>query len=286
MVDYKYKNLYWKPHIDKQLKIITDDGNITFANKDINWEYFELTESLCCEQQLKFGLCESSVLKFKISNSFIPLTGKWLTVTETLNKNTDEPFCYGRYKVFSDVPTADKRYRDITAYDAMYDILETDVTQWYNNILPNVNTKLTLKQFRTNFISYFHLQQQDVTLVNDNMVIERTLEPEQISGKDVITAICEINGCFGHIGRDGKFHYIYLPQNIQGLYPSNTLYPDHAPKWLIQSETGHLYPQDPKSTKLGDGVYISCKYEDFLCKKIDKIQIKQQEDDIGYIYGE
>lgn len=286
MVDYKYKDLYWKSHIDKQLKITTDDGSVTFTNKDINWEDFELTESLCCEQQLKFGLCEASALKFKISNSFIPLTEKWLTVTETLNKNTDVPFWYGRYKVFSDVPTADKKYRDITAYDAMYDILETDMTQWYNNILPNENTKLSLKQFRTNFISYFHLQQQDITLINDNMIIERTLEPEQISGKDVITAICEINGCFGHIGRDGKFHYIYLSQGIQGLYPSNTLYPDHAPNWLIQSETGHLYPQDPKSTKLGNGVYINCKYEDFLCKKIDKIQIKQQENDIGYIYGQ
>lgn len=286
MVDYKYKDLYWKTHIDKQLKITADDRSITFTNENINWESFELIESLCCDSQLKFGLCESSVLKFKISNTFIPLVGKWLTVTETLENYKDTPIQLGRYKVFSDIPTADRRYRDITAYDAMYDILETDITQWYNNVLPDENRKLTLKQFRSNFISYFHLQQKDVTLVNDNMVIERTLQPEQISGKDVITAICEINGCFGHIGRDGKFHYIYLPQDIQGLYPSNTLYPDHASEWLIQSETGHLYPQDPKSTKLGNGVYISCKYEDFICKKINKIQIKQQEDDIGYIYGE
>ena len=286
MVDYKYKDLYWKTHIDKQLKITADDRSITFTNEDINWESFELIESLCCDSQLKFGLCESSVLKFKISNTFIPLVGKWLTVTETLENYTDTPIQLGRYKVFSDIPTADRRYRDITAYDVMYDILETDITQWYNDVLPNENRKLTLKQFRSNFISYFHLQQKDITLVNDNMIIERTLQPEQISGKDVITAICEINGCFGHIGRDGKFHYIYLPQDIQGLYPSNTLYPDHASEWLIQSETGHLYPQDPKSIKLGNGVYISCKYEDFICKKINKIQIKQQEDDIGCIYGE
>lgn len=286
MVDYKYKDLFWKSHIDKQLNITTDDGSVTFTNKDINWESFELSEILVDNDGLKFGSCKHGTVKFKTSNTFISLAGKWLTVTETLENYTDTPIQLGRYKVFSDVPTADRRYRDITAYDAMYDILETDITQWYNNILPNTNTKLTLKQFRSNFISYFHLQQEDITLVNDSMIIERTLEPEQISGKDVITAICEINGCFGHIGRDGKFHYIYLPQDIQGLYPSNTLYPDHAPEWLIQSETGHLYPQDPKSTKLGNGIYINCKYEDFICKKIDKIQIKQQEDDIGCIYGE
>lgn len=299
MVDYKYKDLFLKSHVDKQLLIATDDGLFTATNPDINWENFELTESLCSESELRFGSCEASMVKFQIRNAFIPLAGKWLTITETLEENTDFPFQYGRYKVFSDVPTADKEYRDIVAYDAMYDILNADVAAWYNTLLPNKESTVTLKQFREFFLRHFELAEvlpkigEDDAgnplygLVNDSMIVGRAIQPEQISGKDVITAICEINGCFGHIGRDGKFYYIYLPQDIQGLYPANFLYPDHVPEewdYLPQAETGHLYPQDPKGEWMGSGRYIKCQYEDYVVRQINKVQIRKEENDIGTIY--
>ena len=299
MVDYKYKDLFYKRNIDKQLKITTDDGSFAATNSDINWENFELEESLCSESELRFGRCETSVVKFQIKNAFLPLIGKWLTVSETLAGNEDVPFVYGRYKVFSDVPTADKEYRDITAYDAMYDIIGADVADWYNTLLPDKDRKVTMKQFRQSFMAHFGLEWVDPVLstdsagnavyglVNDDMTVEKTIEPSEISGKDVITSICEINACFGHIGRDGKFHFIYLPQEIQGLYPANDLYPDHAPDYLpYQQKTGHLYPQEPKTSNLGKGSYIKCQYEDFLTKSIDRLQIRQEENDIGCVYGE
>lgn len=289
MVDHKYKELFWKSHVDKRLKIATDDGIFTAINSDIHWEDFELTESLCSESQLRFGSCEASSIKFQIRNAFIPLAGKWLTVTETIDGNTDVPFQYGRYKVFSDKPTADSEYRDIIAYDAMYDIINTDVSEWYNSILPQKDSTVTLKQFRESFVRHFGLTEvlPKGGLVNDNMTVERTIEPEQISGKDVITAICEINGCFGHIGRDGKFYYIYLPQDIQGLYPADFLFPDHVPEqwdYLSQAGTGHLYPQDPKVTKMGSGRYIKCQYEDYVVRTVNRLQIRKEENDIGRIY--
>lgn len=291
MVDHKYKELFWKSHVDKRLKIATDDGIFTAINSDIHWEDFELTESLCSESQLRFGSCEASSIKFQIRNAFIPLIGKWLTVTETLDGDTEAPFQYGRYKVFSDKPTADREYRDIIAYDSMYDIINTDVSAWYNSILPQKDSTVTLKQFRESFVRHFGLTEvlPKGGLANDNMAVERTIEPEEISGKDVITAICEINGCFGHIGRDGKFHYIYLPQDIQGLYPADFLFPDHVPEqwdYLSQAETGHLYPQDPKGTRMGVGKYIKCQYEDYVVRTINRMQIRMEENDIGKIWPE
>lgn len=291
MVDYKYKDLFTKSHVDKQLRIAADDGLFTAINPDINWENFELTESLCSESELRFGSCEASMVKFQIRNAFIPLSGKWLAITETLDGNADVPFQYGRYKVFSDVPTADKEYRDITAYDSMYDILDADMAAWYNSILPEENSTVSLRQFRTSFIRHFGLTEvvPEGGLVNDSMVVERTIQPEQISGKDIITAICEINGCFGHIGRDGKFHYIYLQQDIQGLYPADFLFPDHVPaQWdyLSQAETGHLYPQDPKGERMGTGRYIKCQYEDYVVRTINRLQIRMEENDIGKIWPE
>lgn len=264
MVDYKYKDLFYKRNIDKQLKIVADDGLFTATNSDIKWENFELTESLCSDSELHFGSCEPSMVKFQVLNDFIPLSGKFLTVTEVLSEKTDEPFRYGKYKVLSDKPTADKEYRDIVAYDAMYDILSADTASWYNTILPNKDSTVTLKQFRENFLQHFGLAEvaPEGGLVNDGMTVERTIEPEQISGKDVIMAICEINGCFGHIGRDGKFHYIYLEQK--------------------ETEDSDLQTQGIEN--IGENAYIKCKYEDYVVRGIDKLQIRQEKNDIGAIY--
>jgi len=284
MVDSPYFELFQKDSVDKQLKIEFDGGVIT--NEELHNQQFELTESLCSESELRFGSCEASMIKFKISNIFIPLKDKWLTVSITLDGNTKERFLIGKYKVYSDAPTADKKFREITAYDLMYDIINLDAKDWYNFILPEDDSTVSMKQFRTSFIRYFGFHQEDVELINDDMLVKKTINPDTISGKDVITAICEINGCFGHIGRDGKIKYIYLPQMIQGLYPANNLYPDHAPDYLpYQQETGHLYPQSPKSTKTGKGFYISCSYEDFITKEIKKLQIRKEENDIGIIVG-
>lgn len=284
MVDSPLFDLFQQDSVDKQLRMEFDGGTIT--NEELHNQQFELIESLCSESELRFGSCEASSIKFKISNIFTPLKDKWLTVSMVLNGNTAEPFLIGKYKVYSDVPTADRRYREVSAYDAMYDIINSDVADWYNSILPKNDSTVKLKKFRTSFINHFGLEQENFNLINDNMIVEKTIDPSEISGKDVITAICEINGCFGHIGRNGKFKWIYLPQAIQGLYPANDLYPDHAPDYLpYQQETGHLYPQNPKSARIGKGLYISCKYESFITNEIKKLQIRQEENDIGCIYG-
>ena len=288
MVNYKYADLFLQSHVEKQLKIVTDDGKVTITNKDLYFENFELNESLCSESELTFGCCEASSVKFRIANVFTPLKNKWFAITTVLDGNTDEPFKIGRYKVYSDVPTADRRYRDIVAYDSMYDIINANVAKWYESL----TFPMTLKAFRNSFFAYLGIEQEEITLVNDNMIVEKTVTPnskdgtyEKMSGKDVITSICEINGCFGHINHDGKFRYVYLEQSIQGLYPANDLYPDHAPDILPQSKTGHLYPQTPKGNKIGKSFYKSADYEDFIVEPITKLQIRKEENDIGVIVG-
>jgi len=128
MVDFKYADSFLGDSVDKQLHIEFDGGTIT--NEEIHSENFELSEGLCSSEQLRFGACESSSIKFRISNITTALKDKALTVTETLDGKTDVSFPFGQYKVYSDKPTADRRYRDITAYDAMYDILHAEVKEF------------------------------------------------------------------------------------------------------------------------------------------------------------
>ncbi len=292
MVDYQYSSLFLKDSVDKQLNIVSDDGKINITNTELHQEKFELTESLCSESELTFGACEAGMIKFTVSNVFLPMKGKWLTAKMTLDGHKDKPFQIGRYKVYSDTPTADRTCRDVVAYDALYDILSSDVADWYNQILPQKDSTVTLKQFRDSFFNHFGVEQEEVSLVNDEMIIEKTVEVtasssgssdtaekstigEAMSGKEVLSCILEINGCMGNIGRDGKFRYVYLTQEMQGLYPANDLYP-----------ADDLYPRNPKSTSISKSQYISAQYEDYIVRTIDKLQIREKENDIGVIVGD
>jgi hypothetical protein len=274
VVNYQYAELFKKDSIDKQLTIETDDKTTKITNVELHQEQFELTESICSESELTIGSCEAAVLKFTVSNIFLPMKDKMITVKTVIDNNTSNPFQIGRYKVYSDTPTADRTKRDIVAYDRLYDVINADVAEWYNTLLPEKDSTTTMKAFRDSFFGYFGIEQADAQLVNDDMKVEKTVEPEELSGATVLNCICEINGCFGHIGRDGRFHYIYLEQEIQGLYPRNNLYP-----------ADDLYPREPKSTRISKSLYISAQYEDFLVKTIDKLQIRKEEDDIGVIVG-
>lgn len=271
MIDYEFKDLLLNDDIDKQILIEYDTGQLT--NNEIPMDELSVEESICSEESLVFGTCEASVLKFTCNNVFEELKNKWLNVTTT-PKGATTTFQIGQYKVYSDIPTADRKKRNVVAYDALYDVLQADVAEWYNDVLPLETTTVTLKKFRDKFFAHFGIEQEEATLINDDMVVAKTIQPEELSGKVVLNAICEINGCFGHIGRNGKFKYVYLEPIREGLYPSETLYPSE-----------NLYPAEPNTARLSTGTYISASYEDYLVEKITKFHIRKEEDDIGAIIG-
>ena len=268
MIDYKYQDLFLEDSVDKQLKISFDGGEIT--NTDIFSETMQITESICSDSQISFGNCEASIFKITVANINIPLEGKWISVSMVLNGKEDDPFIFGTYKVSSFKPSADRSKRELIAYDAIKDILDADVTNWYTSL----QFPLSLKSFRNSFFAYIGIEQEYSSLVNDNMTVEKTIESDEISGKLIINAICEINGCFGVMSRQNKFRYIELALNQFGLYPRNDIYP-----------ADDLYPVEPSGRKISNSLWIDCEYEDYLVEKIDKLQVRNEENDVGAIVG-
>ena len=255
--------LFKQDSIHKQIQIQYSGGVI--SNSEIHSENFELTESICTENTLKFGCCEASCLKFRISEAK-PQIGETIAVTMFLDNKMVNSYQIGIYKVFSVKPTADRRYKDVVAYDALYDVINSDVSDWYNSL----DFPLTMREFRSSFFSNFGIAELSAYLPNDGMWIEETIKPSVLSGKDVLSAILELNGCFGKITRSNNFEYIFLQQGIQGLYPSNDLYPSDS-----------LYPRETETKNIKKSLYISCQYEDFTTQNIDSVQIRQEENDIG-----
>lgn len=253
---------------DKQY--LFDFGDFALTNDQLYDESLTLTESICKEDTLRFGCCEASILQFRVVNTVQSMKGCRCVLSVTV-EGANASAVIGTYTVESDKPTADRYYRDVTAYDDMYDIINVNVAEWYNSL----TFPMTLKAFRDSFFRYWGIEQEVAELVNDGMVVTETIKPSELSGQTVITAICELNGCFGRIGRDGKIHYVFLRPHEGTLYPAVDLYPADA-----------LYPAENEKNTIPKARYISCKYEDYKTALIDKVQIRQEENDIGAIVGE
>jgi hypothetical protein len=275
MIKHDLADLFRQNSIHKKFVINYDGGTIT--NSDLLMEEFSLEESLCSEEELRFGSCEASVIRFPISNVFTSLNGKVLDVSVVLDHNEDKPLKIGKYKVASDIPTADRKRKDITAYDALYDVINADVADWYNALLPNNDSTVTLKQFRDSFFDYFGIEQVEVALVNDAMIVTKTIQPAELSGSMVANAICELNGCFGHINRDGLMDYVFLKGFTEAVYPSDDLYPAED-----------LFPEDSNYHSYTKSDYPSggCNYQEYVVREITGLEIRQDEESAGVFVGE
>lgn len=281
MINSSLKEKYWDSSTDKQMVISVVGTNQKIDNSMLEIGTFALEESLCSESELKFGACEANCVKFTARNTAGNIIGKTISIEETIDGDSENPMPYGVFKVASDVPTADRTKRQITAYDAMYDIINTDVKSWYAGL----SFPMTLKQFRNSFFAHLGISQVETSLVNDSMTVNKTLvatqtddssavtEESSISGKTVVTAICEINGCFGNINREGKFEYVFLKAITSALYPAEDLFP-----------ADNLFPSDANTESM-TGHYITFDYEDFQSKAITQLEIKTSEDNAGAIVG-
>lgn len=248
MISYINEELFEQNSISKQF-IITDNNSINLTNEDIHIDGIELSESINSEDDLKFGSCITSTLKFTTSNTADLFKDKYLTFSIILDEDTEIPFVVGTYKVIEETLTADRSKKEITAKDFIYEINNADVVSWYDSL----SFPMTLAQFRASFFSYMGIEEKTATLVNDSMTIERSIAPSILSGAEVIRAICEINGVFGHITRDNKFEYLTL--NTTSVYD-------------ITASLG-----------------ISCEYENYDSSQIDHLIIRQEDNDIGVQYG-
>ncbi|WP_460641774.1 tail fiber domain-containing protein [Lacrimispora brassicae] len=241
---------------------VDDTPIYTIDGTQVPNDNLTLTQVLCPTDTLTFGHCGSATLEVMVSDVLMDLTGKWFTLSMEVG---GYEMMLGIYKVQSFERQADRNKKRILAYDRMLNFA-VDVAEWYQGL----TFPMSLKQFRTALCEHAGVPQKEVTLPLDDMQITKTIDPTQISGRDVMKAICEINGCFGQIDATGKFKYVFL--GASGLYPSEELYPAED-----------LFPSEQEGETLSH--HKEARYEDFLVYGIDQVQIRQEEGDVGTVYG-
>ena len=221
--------------------------NLTFGIDDIDKDNFSLKESLCNADSMEFVGCIASSLKVAIYNISDNVKGEQITVSIRAGATETIPLFIGY--VDSVEIDADSRFKTIIAYDALYNAGQVDVAQWYARLaLP-----MTLGEIRESLMAYVGLTEVEGTeLPNDEVTIYRTLEnPDTIQALTVIKSICQLNGACGIINREGEFEYRYVQTTMQTSYSL------------------------PFFEKL--------KYEEYFCNAIQRVQIRDTEDDAGIV---
>lgn len=272
------KAMFYSSGYYKGYRMAFDDINLTIDNEIIHQESVTITQSICSDEELSLGGCIASSIEFEVSEvmnkDVTGLEFKCYMDVEDAEGKTVLTIPMGVYRVDSAKCVDDKDYKKIIAYDALYDA-SVDIADFYNKTFTG-NNKLKLSEFRSNILEYFGVEFAGGSFVNDDLEVEKTVEPGQgnLTGTMLLKYICEANGAFGYINRYGKFEEIKISE-AEGLYPEEDLYP-----------TEDLYPASGGNaqyigTDPAYAQYITTKFEEYETMPITCVTIKSSSDDIG-----
>lgn len=250
----------------------------------------KISEALSSSETLDFGSCEATQFEITVIDTNEDIIGARLEVYQTLQgvyPSEEEypaedlyPDGYvmplGTYIVQSAPRQTNGRYRDVLAMDQM-SLFDVDVVGWYN-ALP---FPLTLREFRSRLCTHIGVTEYVPDyLPNDHMLVEKTIDTAELIARDVLIACEQINGAFGHFDRYGILQHVVIEPNMllypsEALYPSEELFPGEIPEGNAE-----FYNEILESY-----LCISCKAEEYMVQPIDTVHIRQEEGDIGAIYG-
>ena len=263
-ISEEIKKLYIEDSTPIELEVrFKDNAFPAIKGSDVLSEQMTLHESICEEEQLKFGGCNASSFELTVFNLNSGIKGYEIKPVLITNK-TEIPL--GVFYVETIEKYAGKDYKKLTAYDKMR-YFDVDVKDWYDNL----TFPISVKDFRDSLCEYVGVEQNEATLIVDNIMLTKELDSSNgINGLSLMKQICEISGVFGRMDRCSKFDYLSLESSMllpaDDLFPANDLYPSAGSG---SSENSFNIP-----TSL---MYEHPLVEDFFTSNIDGVIIVDSE---------
>lgn len=193
----------------RQICIRFPDDERTDITEGIVSGSSKLEQVLNSEQDLNFGECNASQFSVEIQG-IEDITGARIQVYMLVEGYQSEvPLFTG--KVLSAKLQPDHSSREIVAYDDLYNHIDDDVKAFALQLFIDEEV-VTVYKFRNALFAYMGISQSTVSLMNDDIVITSMElgEDGTLTFGECIRAICQMNGCFGHISPEGIFQYVFL----------------------------------------------------------------------------
>lgn len=182
--------------------------------------------------------------------------------------------------------TGSNKYK-VTAYDNV-SLLDVDVTEWLNSL----TFPITIKGFATALAAKCGLELANEPRLNKDYQVQK-FTGSGVNARDLMKMVCSASGCFCNADANGKLLFDWYKKNDRVII---------SPKKSINEKSFRLFDvvkrslQDnahralvsAKSYKYApDGIpYFANQltFSDFVVKAIDKVQVRQSDDDVGVVY--
>lgn len=254
-VSQAVKNAYANPSSAKTLVIYFPELQITVDSSTIYSESFTLSESIMDSDSIEFVGCNPSKMQVQIQDFGYDVKGKRVQVSVYTSTTQNEPVPLFDGIVDEVTQQSNKRIKQLTAYDLLYTKGNTDIAQWYISKFSGDWAQGTnLKDFRDELFEYLNIDVVTTTLINDTIEFVKEYSPVNMKALDIIKYICQINGVFGIINRQNKFEF----RTIQPL---------------------------SSATPVSVGYYKQIDYQEFSVRPINKLTIRQDDQEEGVSSG-
>lgn len=286
-VSDKVISQYKDNSITKHVTLHFPQIGIDVGTASAHEQSMSLTEAIFNKDSIEFVGCIASKFSIKVNGLKQDVKGAEIEVDIHTDDTADEPVRLFKGIVDSAMKTSNKQVKEIVAYDELYTKGNTEVAAWYKS----QKFPETIKEFRDSLFAFLGIDQVEISLPNDDIVIQRQYDPNTLQALPVIKAICQINGAFGIMNRYGKFEYRIMGDIYDdGTYPGVDLFPgkDTFPGAgsANAAAIAAAISTDDEIEEVAFSFYKSVQYEEFEVKPVDKVTIRQSEDDAGTTFGD
>lgn len=261
------KAKYMTGQYRKEIKLYFPQLSLTVLNGQIYGESLSLEEAIFDGNgELSVIGCISNRFSIEIRNQGVQLKNKTIQVSIRIDNGSWNRIFTGY--VDSVETVRDRSYQKLMCYDALYKYQDKNFFDTYDAL----TFPVTIKTLRDALFTFIGVTQETITLVNDTVSIEQTIDDGELAVIDVVRAICQMNGVFGKMGADGKFHYVDIKVPSEFLpYPSDELFPG-----------ADLYPSDSTQETVYIDKYRNIKYEDYEVAQITGVTVRDGTGDENY----
>lgn len=274
-------------------KFVLADGTVLYDNivsvswtEQVNSDSDNITPGAVCANAIDIEFWITS------DGSLAIAQGSTLTYYK-VDADTGTEYQIGIYTCEKPEKDGGNKYK-VTAYDNIAK-LDIDVADWLNSL----NFPITIEAFANSLAAKCGLTFKNVPPINGDYPVQ-AFTANSSTGRDLMKMVAQATGCFIRAAANGELEYAWYVTNSELLIATNkskslrfhkTAY-DKENK-ILRKENKILRDRQVVKLRTADVVYQpesipyfsgQLTFSDFTVTAIDKVQVKQSDDDVGVIY--